>query len=120
MPAVMCTTMPPAKSMTPLAAMKPPGPHTMWQAGKYTANIQSAQYHITELNFMRSTNEPTMSAGVMMAKVIWKKAKRASGMVSHMDALVIPAMNAWSRLPMRELPASEKERSSPRCTRGWS
>ena len=71
MPAVMCTTMPPAKSMTPLAAMKPSGPQTMWQAGKYTANIQRPQYHITELNFMRSTKEPTMSAGVMMAKVIW-------------------------------------------------
>ena len=71
MPAVMCTTMPPAKSRTPAAAMAPLGPQTMWQAGKYTANIQSVQYHMTEENFMRSTKEPTMRAGVMMAKVHW-------------------------------------------------
>jgi hypothetical protein len=46
----------------------------MWQAGKYTTNIHRKQYHITLENFMRSTNEPTMSAGVMTANVIWYSA----------------------------------------------
>mmetsp|Transcript_28585 Transcript_28585/g.80575 ORF Transcript_28585/g.80575 Transcript_28585/m.80575 type:complete len:238 (-) Transcript_28585:672-1385(-) len=110
MPAVMCTTMPPAKSRTPWAAMKPFGPHTMWQAGKYTANIHRTQYHITALNFMRSTKLPTIRAGVMMAKVIWYSAHRASGMVSHRLVLVMPARNDLSRPPMTELPISLKLR----------
>ncbi len=32
-------------------------------------------------NFMRSTIAPMISAGVMMAKVIWKVMKTSSGMV---------------------------------------
>jgi hypothetical protein len=33
-PAVMCTTIPPAKSKTPMSAKKPPSPpHVMWQIG---------------------------------------------------------------------------------------
>ncbi len=32
-------------------------------------------------NFMRSTMAPMISAGVMMAKVIWKAKKTSSGMV---------------------------------------
>jgi hypothetical protein len=32
------------------------------------------------------TAAPTMSAGVMMAKVIWYSAHSASGMVSHTEA----------------------------------
>ena len=31
-PAVVCTTMPPAKSQTPQRAIQPP-PHTQWQKG---------------------------------------------------------------------------------------
>mmetsp|Transcript_9057 Transcript_9057/g.29752 ORF Transcript_9057/g.29752 Transcript_9057/m.29752 type:complete len:274 (+) Transcript_9057:154-975(+) len=72
MPAVMCTTMPPAKSKTPMSAKRPPGPaQTMCTNGKYTANDHRAMYHITAENFMRSTKAPIISAGVMTAKVIW-------------------------------------------------
>mmetsp|Transcript_4792 Transcript_4792/g.20344 ORF Transcript_4792/g.20344 Transcript_4792/m.20344 type:complete len:234 (-) Transcript_4792:133-834(-) len=113
MPAVMCTTMPPAKSSTPAAAMAPPGPQTMWHAGKYTANIHKEQYHITAENFMRSTNEPTMRAGVMIANVIWYSAQSASGMVSQTLALVTPARNALSKPPSTPLPSSEKESEYP-------
>ena len=71
----------------------------MWHAGKYTANIHKTLYHITAENFMRSTKEPTMRAGVMIANVIWYSAQSASGMVSQTAALVIPASMALSRPP---------------------
>ena len=41
-PAVACTTMPPAKSSTPCAAIRPP-PHTMWHRGKYTKISQATR-----------------------------------------------------------------------------
>ena len=45
-------------------------------------------------NFMRSANEPQISAGVMMAKVIWNIEKTNSGMFatpgSHSEAVVMP------------------------------
>ena len=70
-PALMCTTVPPAKSSTPMSHMKPPSPlHTMWAIGAYTINDQSAVNHSIAENFMRSAKAPTISAGVMMAKVI--------------------------------------------------
>mmetsp|Transcript_4588 Transcript_4588/g.8655 ORF Transcript_4588/g.8655 Transcript_4588/m.8655 type:complete len:247 (-) Transcript_4588:564-1304(-) len=103
MPAVMCTTMPPAKSSTPMSAKKPPAPpHTMWQAGKYTANAHMNTYHITALNFMRWTKDPTMSAGVMMANVIWNRHQSASGMVPVRDSAVTPVRNALSSPPMMD------------------
>ncbi len=37
--------------------------------------------HSRAENFMRSAKAPTISAGVMMAKVIWKVMKTVSGMV---------------------------------------
>mmetsp|Transcript_16339 Transcript_16339/g.42209 ORF Transcript_16339/g.42209 Transcript_16339/m.42209 type:complete len:239 (-) Transcript_16339:289-1005(-) len=119
MPAVMWTTMPPAKSMTPRSAKKAPAPpQTMWHAGKYTANTQRAQYHITALNFMRSTRLPTIRAGVMMAKVIWYSAQSASGMVPFTEAMVMPRKPTLSRPPMKLwkpatpscMPTPEKER----------
>ena len=37
---------------------------------------------MTAENFMRSAKAPTMSAGVIAAKVIWKKMKTNSGMTT--------------------------------------
>ncbi len=51
---------------------------------------------------MRSAKAPTMSAGVMMAKVIWKVAKTDSGMVRVRLSRVRPAKKALSRPPMKE------------------
>ena len=41
----------------------------MWHAGKYTANDHKAQYNMTALNFILSTMDPTINAGVMIANV---------------------------------------------------
>src|SRR5260370_7344425 len=35
-PALMCTTVPPAKSSAPSFASQPPDPHTQWASGSYT------------------------------------------------------------------------------------
>ena len=51
-------------------------------------------------NFMRSTIAPMISAGVMMAKVIWKVKKTSSGMVPVRLSLPTPASRALLRPPM--------------------
>ena len=50
-------------------------------------------------NFMRSANAPTISAGVMMAKVIWKVMNTVSGIVPDKASTVTPLRKAFSRLP---------------------
>jgi len=54
---------------------------------------------MTALNFMRSTNEPTMSAGVMTANVIWNRTHSASGMVPLRVDMVTPCRNDLSSPP---------------------
>ena len=69
-PAVVCTTMPPAKSLMPHSAIHPP-PHTQWQKGAYTKTIQSAMKRRYGANLSRSANAPVMSAGVITANMPW-------------------------------------------------
>ena len=46
---------------------------------------------------MRSAKAPAMSAGVMIAKVIWKTMKTVSGIVPLSEASVMPARKKlWS------------------------
>src|SRR5487761_621470 len=77
-PELMCTTVPPAKSSTLMVAAslpllrKPSGPHTQCATGAYTTVAHSAMNTHIDENFMRSANEPAISAGVMIANVIWK------------------------------------------------
>jgi len=66
----MWTTVPPAKSSTPIAPSQPP-PHTQWATGAYTIVSQIPMNQSIAENFIRSANAPTISAGVMMAKVSW-------------------------------------------------
>ena len=94
MPALMCTTVPPAKSRTPAAPRKPPGPQTQWAIGAYTRIDQAPMNHSNAENFMRSANAPTISAGVMMAKVIWK--------VMNTDSGIVP-LNASTPMPLRNI-----------------
>ena len=68
-PALMCTTVPPAKSSAPSAINQPP-PQTQWQIGAYTNNTQRAVNTIKLLNLIRSAIEPAKIATVIMAKVI--------------------------------------------------
>ena len=81
MPALICTTVPPAKSSTPAFARKPP-PHTQCAMGAYTKSDQSTMNRSSAENFMRSTNAPKIRAGVMIAKVAWKVKNTVSGIVS--------------------------------------
>ena len=69
-PALMCTTVPPAKSRTPSDASQPSGDHTQCAIGTYTHNDHNAMNTSIEENLMRSANAPVISAGVMMANII--------------------------------------------------
>ena len=62
-----------------------------------------------EENFMRPAIEPVMSAGVRIAKVIWKKTKRSSGIVPESVLMPMPERKAFESPPTKELP-SEKAR----------
>src|ERR1700683_1186030 len=80
-PALICTTVPPAKSSC-VALSQPEGSHIQCATGQYTTSSQIPMNHIMAENFMRSANEPQISAGVMMAKVAWNIAYTVSGMVT--------------------------------------
>src|SRR6202161_28688 len=81
MPALMCTTVPPAKSSC-VAASQPDGSHIQCATGQYTTSSQIAMNHSSAENFTRSANEPQISAGVMIANVAWNIAYTLSGIVS--------------------------------------
>ncbi len=55
--------------------------------------------HSMAENFMRSAKAPTISAGVMMAKVIWKVMNTVSGIVPLRESTPTPLMNALARPP---------------------
>jgi hypothetical protein len=57
------------------------------------------------LNFMRSANAPVMSAGVMIAKVIWKIMNTVSGMTPEIDPTVTFLTRMLLKLPMMALPS---------------
>ena len=97
MPALMCTTVPPAKSIganVALPSVEPnivaatpwsvpprnPPPHTMCAIGKYTIVAQIAEKTSHVENFTRSAMAPEMSATVRPAKVSWKPTNASSGM----------------------------------------
>src|SRR5579885_295143 len=85
-PELMCTTVPPAKSSTgilpPNAQLNsPPLPHIMWHNGKYTNVVHSTINARYALKRMRSATAPLMSAGVMMANIIWNSMKVCAGIV---------------------------------------
>ena len=79
-PAVMCTTMPPAKSLTPLRAIQPP-PHTQWANGKYTKWTQKKMKRRYGTKRTRSANAPVMRRGAMTANMPWNPAKTSPGHV---------------------------------------
>ncbi len=59
-----------------------------------TMNITSAE------NFMRSANAPQISAGVMMAKVIWKHMNTDSGIVPFSVSTSMPFSRKRSMPPI--------------------
>jgi len=80
-PDEMWTTVPPAKSSAPIFLSQPPSPHTQWASGSYTSVAQSRTNRMNAENFFRSAKAPVMSAGVMMANIIWKSMKAWCGIV---------------------------------------
>ena len=56
-------------------------------------------------NFIRSAKPPTISAGVMIAKVIWKLANTDSGMSPAIAPSVTPAKKLLPRPPQNALPS---------------
>ena len=128
-PALMCTTVPPAKSSAPLAHSQPAfavtvasvsalvmasGPsqyHTMCATGMYENVNQIAMKASTAANFMRSAKAPMMSAGVIAAKVHWKATNSSSGMttpllnVAPTESGVTPVNSSLSSDPKNGLPA---------------
>jgi len=55
---------------------------------------------MTALNFILSTMDPTINAGVMIANVHWYSTHKISGMVSCMLAGPTPAKNILSKPPI--------------------
>ena len=100
-PALMWTTVPPAKSIGATAAVKPPSPsstvpkilaaipfsecesrpppHTMCASGKYARVTQTPAKASQVPNLTRSASAPEMSATVMIAKVTWKATSTTCG-----------------------------------------
>ena len=78
MPALMCTTVPPAKSSAPRRNSHPAGEKTQCATGAYTTISQIPRNQNHAANFMRSAIAPVISAGVMIANISWN-AKNASG-----------------------------------------
>ena len=68
---------------------------------------QRAEKSITAVNFMRSTKAPITSAGVMMAKVIWKAQKRVSGIFVFEARLSLtpPPSRTFDRPPKNWFPS---------------
>ena len=67
----------------------------------------SARNNITAPNFMRSAMAPTISAGVMAAKVSWKMTKVSSGISTPAENVaavvegVTPARKSLEKSPMK-------------------
>ena len=88
-PALMCTAVPPAKSMAfRLLAIQPPTEfsvttpskaNTQCATGKYTSTAHRPAKTIHAPNFIRSAAAPEISATVMAANSAWNSANRLTG-----------------------------------------
>ncbi|GIU88981.1 MAG: hypothetical protein KatS3mg010_2129 [Acidimicrobiia bacterium] len=82
MPALMCTTVPPAKSSAPRSNNQPEGENTQCATGEYTITDHRPRNHTHAANRIRSAIAPVMSAGVMTANIIWYAANTIGGNVN--------------------------------------
>ena len=87
-PELMCTTVPPAKSMAPSVCSQPP-PHTQWAKGSYTSVVQSRPKMMNEEILTLSANTDVTIARVTVANTSWNIMYASAGTVS-----VTPAMTA--------------------------
>src|SRR5690606_37893934 len=82
---------------------------TMCAIGKYTNVTHRATNSSSAENFMRSAKPPTISAGVMQAKVIWKQTNTSSGITTPLEKVPVvasgptPQRNALEKPPTKLL-----------------
>ncbi len=81
-PALMCTTVPPAKSSAPRRNSQPAGENTQSATGVYTRISQRPRNQNHAENFIRSAIAPVISAGVMIANMSWNAENDSGGIVS--------------------------------------
>src|SRR3954464_11027861 len=121
-PALMCTAVPPAKSMAiRLLAIQPPTfdcapskANTQCATGKYTTVAQTAENTIHGPNLARSAMAPEISATVMIANTAWKATKAIAGRPP--ESLVTSSIRPlspkyWNGLPTRPAPTSSPKDS---------
>ena len=135
MPALMCTTVPPAKSSAPHCQMRPAlafvasttfaavyasGPaqnHTMCAIGQYENVNHSTENRSTAENLMRSANAPRMRHTVIAANVAWNATNTISGITTPFEnvaaianspfamSVIAPLRNSRSKPPKYALPS---------------
>ena len=101
-PALMCTTVPPAKSSAPRRASQPAGANTQCATGAYTSTTQSPTNQAHAPNRTRSAIAPVISAGVITANIIWYAMYNDGGIVSASPcgAVLKCASHAKSKFPI--------------------
>ena len=68
----------------------------MCAMGAYTRSDQADRNISIAENFIRSANAPAISAGVMIAKVIWNIAYTVSGIVgARCETVSLPPVSPW-------------------------
>src|SRR5215217_7453407 len=98
-PALMCTAVPPAKSIAasllaiqpPVSAVPPSNENTQCATGKYTNVTHSAENTNQPPNLMRSATAPEISATVMIANISWNATKTVAGKVKTSGMLIASA-----------------------------
>src|SRR3954447_5225593 len=120
-PALMCTAVPPAKSITlRLLAIQPPvcvsvlKSNTQCATGKYTMVAQMPLNSIHGPNFARSAMAPEISATVMIAKTAWKATNAITGRppASLVESSIRPlSPKYWKGSPTRPAPTSSPKDS---------
>src|SRR3954451_13766939 len=129
-PALMCTAVPPAKSIaSSLLAIQPPAldcapsnANTQCATGKYTTVAQTPAKTIHAPNLARSAMAPEISATVMIAKTAWNATKAMDGIVNTRwvaaKPLSTPAVPTSFESPKNSvgLPSSPPPTSFPKAT----
>jgi hypothetical protein len=107
MPALMCTTVPPAKSSAPRSNSQPAGENTQCAIGAYTRIDHNRTKPTQAENRMRSATAPVIRAGVMMANISWKAMNASGGIVSSSNPVgnttFASRSHARSKLPIHLL-----------------
>src|SRR3954462_13168491 len=120
-PALMCTAVPPAKSITlRLLAIQPPvwvsvlKSNTQCATGKYTIVAQMPEKSIQGPNLARSAMAPEISATVMIAKTAWKATNAMTGRPPA--SLVVSSISPLRPKNCPPLPSRPPPTSSPNAS----